>query len=429
MSSSSSPPLIASFTKPVPEAGNPGVVWIYHPLHNLTFLSIPVRNCPLPDGTQSDYPCIPLTTLLDACYIVTGMEGILAFYDGDQQVVHTGLVAANRYYYIVSNDRTVDYDIFHSFDAWVPPQREQVPDYWFTGVYPRSRPPRPNQYDWNAVSGQTVNTLREKARSADGACRLSGFPVPIEAAHIVPEACRHWYQMRRICLQLHWPESIPRNLAVANAVHDIRNYITLRPDLHERWDAHAFVFIPVDGYFIAYYITPGPELQATDFHCARLNTPERTDGYLLYIRFAYSIFQLLVNYDSFEVHPNSSPVSIPPTPEDVEMSAGSGLPPFAGPSEAVEFDPNAGMDSVTAAKHIIDWYSDVEREDLPADLACAWRDLIDDKEDNNENTERLKREWLERQRRQMREDRPESGLRELVQDSAVGSQDSGRHSQ
>ncbi|RPD69382.1 hypothetical protein L226DRAFT_575691 [Lentinus tigrinus ALCF2SS1-7] len=129
--SASSPPdpprIIASFIEPVPEASPPGFVEIYQPLFNIGFLKISVRNCPLLDGTQSNRPCIPLTTVVDACHIVTGLEGLLAFDHGAQQVVHTDLVQANRYYYIVSNDRNVDYGIFHSFDEWVPHKREQVP--------------------------------------------------------------------------------------------------------------------------------------------------------------------------------------------------------------------------------------------------------------------------------------------------------------
>ncbi|RPD64551.1 hypothetical protein L227DRAFT_598096, partial [Lentinus tigrinus ALCF2SS1-6] len=176
---------------------------------------------------------------------MTGKEGKLARDAAGQEVVQADLVVGGRYYYIVDDGWTVDYGIFYSFDAWVPPQREQVPDRWFTDVYPRSRPPSPTQYVWEDVSGRSVNTLREKARDQDGACRLSGFEDPTEAVHIVPEAYRSWYYIRQIYIQLCDSRPMPRTLAGVDTIHDIRNYITLRTDLHKRWDAHAFVFIPV----------------------------------------------------------------------------------------------------------------------------------------------------------------------------------------
>ncbi|RPD54514.1 hypothetical protein L227DRAFT_348563 [Lentinus tigrinus ALCF2SS1-6] len=167
------------------------------------------------------------------------------------------------------------------------------------------------------------------------------------------------------------PHSNPGEPRGAQTVHDIRNYVTLRADLYERWDANAFAFVPVDGRFIAYYITPVPELQAVDFHCAQLITPQRMDGYLLYVRFALSIFTLIA-LNRLSHHPQSSPLMHPPsalfrtsrtvsrppilpeTPEEAQPSA------RVCPSEAVGVDPSAVMDDITAAKRIIDWYSDVD---------------------------------------------------------------------
>ena len=138
--------------------------------------------------------------------------------------------------------------------------------------------------------------------------------------------------------------------------------LTHRPDIHSRWDDHAFVFIPVDGHFVAYYIASGPEPQAADFHYARLDIPERTDGYLLFIRFALAIFSRIYAI-TIPRHPDSLRVTKP-------LRDFSSLPATAGdggtPSETgdacpgVPFeaeDASAIMDDLTAAKGIINWYS------------------------------------------------------------------------
>ena len=71
----------------------------------------------------------------------------------------------------------------------------------------------------------------------------------------------------------------------------MHNILTLGQDIHSRWDDHTFVFIPVYGYFIAYYISSGldSDPQAADFHCARLHILEQVDGDLLCIRFPLTI--------------------------------------------------------------------------------------------------------------------------------------------
>ncbi|KAI0706235.1 hypothetical protein C8T65DRAFT_740624 [Cerioporus squamosus] len=256
----SSPPphrVLASFRKQAPEAEHPWRVRISHPFRNEVFLSIPVRRCPLPGDVSSANACIPLTALLDACHIVTGVKGgVLALDDFGQQLVHSDLVDKGLYHYIVHDDPKEDYPIFHSLDEWVPPIRQDVPDCWFTSIYPRVRSTRGNDpRSWDAVSGETANTLRSKAREYDGACRLSGFDMAVDACHIVPTSLSYWFSVGRdIVSQLHNPYPLSENLD-ENLIDDIRNLLTLRKDIHDRWEDHAFAFIPVDGRFVAYYMS------------------------------------------------------------------------------------------------------------------------------------------------------------------------------
>lgn len=139
MSTSSHPPTLGSFTKSGPNDWARDVLLVYHPFRDVPFLVIPIRVCHLADGTHSRSACIPLTAVLDACFVVTGRDGELALDRAGQQVVHTDLATAQSYYYIVGGNSTLNYPLFYYFDEWVPPRREEVPERWFTPVFPRSR--------------------------------------------------------------------------------------------------------------------------------------------------------------------------------------------------------------------------------------------------------------------------------------------------
>ena len=160
---------------------------------------------------------------------------------------------------------------------------------------------------------------------------------------------------RDISDELCYPISVPWTLSSIDRIHDVRNILALRTDIRSRWDDHAFVFIPVDGHFIAYYISPSPlERQAADFHCARLDTPERVDGYLLFLRFALAIFSLVQSPERISRHPLASRVM---KPVRTSSNRSSGVSPSSSLPATRESDLDEGMDDATAARYIIDWYS------------------------------------------------------------------------
>ncbi|KAH9899581.1 hypothetical protein C8Q73DRAFT_779309 [Cubamyces lactineus] len=159
---------------------------------------------------------------------------------------------------------------------------------------------------------------------------------------------------------------------------------------------HSSSFLSM-GHFIAYYVSRCYlERQAADFHCARLNLPGRVDGYLLFIRFALSIFSLL-SPQGIKQHPQASRL-----PRPLPLSSRS--PPMiplqaVSPSYAEEFDSHELMGNASAAKFITNWYKDVDREDLPADLAWAWREHLDYADNADPDLKQLRQEWEEKQRR------------------------------
>ncbi|KAI0719364.1 hypothetical protein C8T65DRAFT_827095 [Cerioporus squamosus] len=434
----SSPPpatpvqVLASFTKKAPDPEVPNIVLIYHPARDKMFLQIPVRRCPLPGGLLSDTTCIPRTALLDACEVLTRKKGELALDRQGQQLVMSDLIAGGRgYYYIVESDYEHDYPIFHTFYEWVPPPRKDVPDRWFTKVYPRIRPAEflPCA-PWHEVKGDPESTIGAEVKNMDKKCMMSAYRAPLEAAHVVPAAHNAWYHARKVVSQLCFPAPLPTHLRESSRIHDVRNLITLRADIRRRWDDLAFMYIPVDGEFIAYYISGAPEEQACDFHCARLVTPDRSDGYLLYLRFALAIFNKLVGGgESIDAHPESSritkglpsraskPPSLPltaeesdaPEPRQGREPGEGGLPTrdgrtdLADAAEMEEVAQAALMDDASVARMIIGCYEDGD-EELPADLAAVWDKYID-----KPDVKRLRDEW-EQQQKRLRESGPSTSF-------------------
>lgn len=77
-------------------------------------------------------------------------------------------------------------------------------------------------------------------------------------------------------------------------VHDIRNFITLSRQVQGLWDTYILVFYPLSpGLYFAYFLAEG-DGYANSYHLAKLSLSERTDPYLLFVRFAHTIFHYRV---------------------------------------------------------------------------------------------------------------------------------------
>ncbi|TFK93652.1 hypothetical protein K466DRAFT_561548 [Polyporus arcularius HHB13444] len=365
-------------------------------------------------------------SILDACEVLTRKKGKLASDREGRELVLSDLInGAGRYYYIVEDDYQIDYPVFRSIHEWVPPSREEVPDRWFTKLYPRLRPSA-NDYNeivppWfvlNEVSSESA--IVAEVKEMDKRCLLSAHGAPLEAAHVFPAAdvTATWYNTRDVTSQLYEAQPLPLRLRSSNLkIHDVRNLITLRTDICRRWDEHAFMFIPVDGCYIAYYIAHLPEDQAREFHCTQLNTPDRADGYLFYIRFALTIFFTNASGpEDFAAYPEASEaLKLPTTGEESEAPKSTG----GGPSESgqgggpvgdhrtvsadalkqenLDEEPVVLTDEASLARYLIACYEESENEYLPADLEALWDKYIP--RSTEPDTKRLRDDWEEQQKR------------------------------
>ncbi|KAJ3513487.1 hypothetical protein NLJ89_g2920 [Agrocybe chaxingu] len=309
-------PIVTSLDLPPKPVANEtvGQVVAVHPFLFRPLLRIPVRCCPMSDGNYSDKPCIPTTTVLDACAIVTGNyngNGHL-FRDREGQTpVPSSFLEPGQYFYVVDHDPSLNYPLFASFDIWVPPPRCDVPDHWFSPQCPKEQSLLLPDTRWTNVDASSRSAVSSAAKGLDGQCLLSGYLWPIEGAHIIPVENALWYTARQVSDQLRHPGSYPTRLSGDNVVHDIRNFITLRADIHRRWDKHTFFFIPFNGSFVLYFIGKLADLYSTQYHFRKASFPERVDPYLLFIRFAIAIFSTLREKTANELpHPRQTKVAL-----------------------------------------------------------------------------------------------------------------------
>ncbi|TFK53098.1 hypothetical protein OE88DRAFT_1341423 [Heliocybe sulcata] len=291
------------------------LIEVRHPCQDVELFSFWLRRCPLADGSMSANACIPLTVILDACAILTGdytyTAAICNDRDGEGPVL-PGLVNAGTYYLIpdVANPRA-DYAVYKTFDHWIPPLRSQLPDRWFTAKCPKDT----TLYIGDAELGSEYKVARSQISAAvkavDKVCMMTLAAIPLASAHIVPVSCALWFQKRRIPRQLYIPHVLPHHLTPEFYVHDYRNHITLREDIRSLWDAYEWICVPVGDTFIAYVIT---DIRASlGFHCYSPRLPDRTDGYLLFLRFALAVFHQFAGSDDLATHKDHDPIAIKPS--------------------------------------------------------------------------------------------------------------------
>ncbi|KIY45670.1 hypothetical protein FISHEDRAFT_61068 [Fistulina hepatica ATCC 64428] len=137
----------------------------------------------------------------------------------------------------------------------------------------------------------TRTAISQWVKSAlDKACILSGSadPLPLDAAHLIPQEHANWVAHFNIISKLAIRRSIPRG--TDNITVDVRNLITLERGLHAQTDGHLFTFFPISSSVVcAYFAAPHPMTAAAMYHLVQINLPARIDPFFLYCRFAWNV--------------------------------------------------------------------------------------------------------------------------------------------
>lgn len=259
-------------------------------------------------------------TALQACQIVANnaFDGYLATDRNGQQAVTVppdGILTEDSYWFIVerhSSDGDGDgdnsteqsqgqdvYPIVPTFEDWRFPHDDFVnlgwetvdadttvlPDDPTTSLHTPAVPP---------VAIFAVPTLPSPQVSR---CVLSNYGYSINKAHLVPSANINWFRinsMRRYEDEQH----------SMRFIHNTRNTLTIRSDLHTMWDAHTLAFVPKQGHFVAHVLaapTPGGREFAAEWHNrpVQRNALEDVAKQYMFAKFAQAIFMLLKPFVAF----------------------------------------------------------------------------------------------------------------------------------
>ncbi|KAF9067268.1 hypothetical protein BDP27DRAFT_1536658 [Rhodocollybia butyracea] len=295
------------------------IIEIFHHTAGQRFLVLCARDCPNEARRPSGVLGLPtaLIDIVDACRILTGVyEARYSFrFVGkhDNCCVEGELSPEGRYSLsIVDQDKNLlEYGLYENFYTRRPPTHAEVPSHWFTVSSPQ--PPingAKGLPDWALLSitedyADMRYHMSKMAKDADGyQCALTrvSSPAAAEGAHVVPtdeddflfHLINTHYVERDIAEQLNPACPSPPTLPHYQKIHDIRNYLTLA-HIYRPWDEFIIVFYPIlPGEYYTFFVGP-TDGHDSFYHHAKLCLADRTDPYLLYVRFAHMIFRYKID--------------------------------------------------------------------------------------------------------------------------------------
>ncbi|KAE9400229.1 hypothetical protein BT96DRAFT_993236 [Gymnopus androsaceus JB14] len=257
------------------------IIEIYHPFNGKCFLRLCAHSYPI-QGGRSTETMIPRSLVLDACRILTGCyrEDVHIYDIKDNRVAEEELLRPGEYFYQVI-------------------VRQPEAKCLITGL-PTSSPKsfsvgRPSWAHFRAADRSDYwSYMSEQAKTSDSfVCSLTRVSqLDCGRGHMRCQL-RKGFSTRHVEVsqQLYPAGPIPWTLAGDQLVHDLRNYITLNRIVHRLWDTFLLVFYPLyPGIYFAYFLADG-DGYAHSYHLLKLKLAERTDPYLLFIRFAHTIFR------------------------------------------------------------------------------------------------------------------------------------------
>ncbi|KAF9068307.1 hypothetical protein BDP27DRAFT_1422008 [Rhodocollybia butyracea] len=279
---------------------------IFHYPTEKRFLALYARDYPIGSGQRSGVLGLPTALVVDACRILTGMykpsHSFCFIRKSDRCRVEGDVLRQGRYYLRIADHdmKWLEYRVYKNFHTWRPPSRAEVPSYWLTKSCPQSPidgdkglPP------WSLLSTSATSTemwscmSNTAKRDDEYRCAVSRVSshTAVEGAPVVPAGEQQWYMERDITEQLNLPGPSPPPLQDYQKIHDIRNFLTLDCHIRRLWDESIIVFYPIfRGEYSTFFVGAMDGHDAI-YHHAKLHLADRTDPYLLYVRFAHTIFR------------------------------------------------------------------------------------------------------------------------------------------
>lgn len=258
-------------------------------------------------------------TALRACQIIANnaFHGYLSI-DRDGQQAVTGspddVLTGDSYWFIVERrdgDGPVEqrqgrnvYPIVPSFEDWQFPH-DDFPSLWWDvgdddddGGGGTTTPPGAATAPLHPAHPTRIATFAVPAvpQPNFSRCILSNHGYSVTKAHIVPSANVRWFQINN--MKRYEDEHHTRRF-----IHNIRNTLSLRVDLHTMWDAHMLAFVPKRGQFVA-HVLAAPTLGGREFAAEWHNRPVQRGALgvaeqYMFAKFAQAIFMLLKPFVAF----------------------------------------------------------------------------------------------------------------------------------
>ncbi|KAJ6630111.1 hypothetical protein B0H10DRAFT_2208238 [Mycena sp. CBHHK59/15] len=257
------------------------IVYIQHPTFNVPLLMLAAR--PVDGGLN----CVLLTQLaLDACLIITSKKGFLSRNLQRQEALSSPENAAfldpGNYYYHCEADADEVYGLCASFADWIPPPDSD------------SLPPH-----WNVSAQQGFELMPP----TPPAVRIKKTSLPSSPGSLVQ---KQWYKRHYIYQKLKFPGPIPPNTNANTRINDVRNVISMTPTIHDLVDHGGIIFFPLKTDYIAVFIGSERSTLADEYHFMKLGLPARTENYILYCAFAWTILNVLHRDDNVPTWPSVS---------------------------------------------------------------------------------------------------------------------------
>ncbi|KAF9021436.1 hypothetical protein BDZ89DRAFT_1071394 [Hymenopellis radicata] len=259
---------------------------VYHPTHNCRIL---VFGCRTQRGTSM---MMSRMLVQQAAAIVAGTDGFLSKSKDRGGTPETdALIPAGKYFFHAANPTFANYAICADFNAWVPPEGpDQLPEPWksLTKTY--------NELDippLSCGSSQVTHWVKEQ----DKICLLTGDEDLVECQHFVPQEhavwADHFHLIERATQNIY---TLPNN--ISRAIDDVRCLGSMNPYAHRLMDTGLYCPFPVPDAagaytFVAYYVAYVASTSGLKHHLRDLNTPTRISPYILFVRFAWTVFKLV----------------------------------------------------------------------------------------------------------------------------------------
>ena len=120
-----------------------------------------------------------------------------------------------------------------------------------------------------------------QVQGRDGSCVVTGSGLALNAAHLVPVAYSEWFERNNML-----------KFIQGNDIHDYRNGITLRKDVHAIFDALDICFVPKNSHWTCHVSSSRPGQELVDLYhnlCVRIFQDVCLE--FLFARFAMTVFR------------------------------------------------------------------------------------------------------------------------------------------